>query len=67
LIHQPEATADALERYLARHPELDPGRSGARTFLTTGEPGVQNGHVAAFWGAPVMFESADLPAERARA
>ena len=58
LIHQPEATADALERYLARHPELDPGSSGARTFLTTGEPGEQNGHVAAFWGDKVVFEAA---------
>jgi glutamate racemase len=67
LIHQPQATADALERYLAAHPELDGGHDGRRTFLTTGEPGVQNGHVAAFWGAPVVFESADASPERARA
>ena len=26
LIHQPEATADAIERYLARHPEYAAGR-----------------------------------------
>ena len=58
LIHQPRATADALERYLAGHTEYDPGRSGERRFLTTGEPGPQNGMVEAFWGGPVVFESA---------
>ena len=50
LIHQPEATADAVARYLARHPEYDPGRAGARRFLTTGRPGAQNGLVERFWG-----------------
>jgi glutamate racemase len=58
LIHQPAATADALERYLAGHPEYDPGVSAERGFLTTGEPGPQNGIVSAFWGAPVVFEAA---------
>ncbi|WP_269714600.1 glutamate racemase [Caulobacter sp. NIBR2454] len=58
LIHQPGATADALERYLARHPELDPGTGGGRRFLTTGKPGPQNGLVETFWGGPVSFEAA---------
>lgn len=58
LIHQPAATADALERYFAAHPEYDIGRSGERRFLTTGAPGAQNGIVSAFWGAPVVFEGA---------
>jgi len=58
LIHQPGATADALERYLKTHPEYDPGSSGQRRFLTTGEPGPQNGIVSAFWGETVVFESA---------
>ena len=58
LIHQPVATADALERYLAAHPEYDPGHTGERRFLTTGAPGPQNGIVEAFWGAPVRFEGA---------
>jgi glutamate racemase len=58
LIHQPRATADSLERYLAAHPEYDPGRSGERRFLTTGAPGLQNGIVEAFWGAPLRFEAA---------
>lgn len=58
LIHQPQATADALERYLAAHPEYDPGSSGERRFLTTGEPGPQNGIVSAFWGDIVVFEAA---------
>jgi len=58
LIHQPGATADAIERYLERHPEYDPGSSGLRRFLTTGRPGQQNGLVEAFWGEPLHFEAA---------
>ena len=58
LIHQPGATADAIERYLERHKEYDPGSSGLRRFLTTGQPGQQNGLVEAFWGGPLHFEAA---------
>jgi glutamate racemase len=58
LIHQPAATADAIERYLVRHPEFDPGRVGQRRFLTTGRAGPQNGLVSRFWGAPLSFEAA---------
>jgi glutamate racemase len=58
LIHQPQATADALERYLERHPELTAGSSGLRRFLTTGRAGEQNGLVAEFWGGPLRFETA---------
>ena len=58
VIHQPAAVADSLERYLQRHPEYDPGASGARTFLTTGRAGSQNALVEAFWGGPLRFEAA---------
>lgn len=58
LIHQPDATADALARYLERHPEFDPGQGGARRFLTTGRPGAQHSLVETFWGAPLTFEAA---------
>jgi len=58
LIHQPAATADAVARYLERHPEFDPGHSGLRRFITTGAPGEQNDIVEAFWGSPVHFEAA---------
>jgi glutamate racemase len=58
LIHQPDATADALARYLERHPELDCGESGGRRFLTTGKPGAQHSLVETFWGAPLTFEAA---------
>jgi glutamate racemase len=58
LIHQPDATADALARYLERHTELNPGAGGTRRFLTTGKGGPQNGLVATFWGAPLEFEAA---------
>jgi len=58
LIHQPEATADSLARYFARHPEYEIGRSGLRRFLTTGQAGPQNQLVASFWGEPLVFEEA---------
>ena len=58
LIHQPDATASAIERYLARHPEYAAGDTGARLYLTTGRPGLQNGLVGRFWGAPLPFEAA---------
>ncbi len=58
VIHQPASTADSLERYLERHPEYDPGTGGGRVFLTTGQPGPQNGLVQSFWGGPLVFEKA---------
>ena len=58
LIHQPAATAEALTRYLERHPEYAPGQGGARRFLTTGKPGAQSSLVEAFWGGPLSFERA---------
>ncbi len=57
LIHQPSAVADALERYLALHPEYDPGAGGSRRFLTTGPAADQNALVATFWGSPLRFEA----------
>lgn len=58
IIHQPEATADAIERYLERHPEYEAGTGGKRSFLTTGQPGPQHGLVEAFWAGPLSFEAA---------
>jgi len=58
LIHQPQSTADALARYLERHPEFDPGAGGGRTFLTSGKPGAQHSLVETFWGAPLTFSAA---------
>jgi len=58
LIHQPDATADALARYLERHPEFDPGSRGERRFLTTGRPGSQSLLVETFWGQALSFELA---------
>ena len=58
LIHQPDATAAAIALYLQNHPEYDPGSNGLRRFLTTGTPGLQNGLVEQFWGAPLMFAAA---------
>ena len=58
LIHQPDATADALARYFERHPEFDPGHGAVRRFLTTGQPGAQHSLVETFWGGPLTFEQA---------
>ena len=52
------ATADALARYLDRHPEFEPGKTGQRRFLTTGKPGAQHSLVETFWGGPLSFEPA---------
>lgn len=58
LIHQPSAVAEAMGRYIARHPEYNLGTQGRRTFLTTGQPGPQTDLVARFWGSPLTFEAA---------
>ena len=58
LIHQPQATADALVDYLAKHPQYDIGSSGRRIFLTTGKPGAQHTLAQTFWGGPLTFEQA---------
>ena len=58
LIHQPDATADALEGYLAKHAEYRPGEGGTRRFVTTGKPGAQHMLVETFWGGPLSFERA---------
>jgi len=58
IIRQPVSTARSLGRYLERHPEYDAGSNGGRRFLTTGRPGLQNGLVERFWGAPLHFEPA---------
>jgi len=58
LIHQPGATADALQGYLAKHPEYRAGVGGSRRFLTTGKPGAQSSLVETFWGGPLSFEKA---------
>jgi glutamate racemase len=58
LIHQPAATAEAVQRYLQRRPEYRAGDAGLRRFLTTGRPGRQNGLAERFWGSPLTFEPA---------
>jgi glutamate racemase len=58
LIHQPAATADALEAYFAKHPEYRMGTGGLRRFLTTGTPGAQHTLIETFWGGPLSFEAA---------
>lgn len=58
LIHQPDATADAVLAYLQRHPEYVIGSGAGRRFLTTGPAGAQNDLAESFWGEPIAFESA---------
>ena len=57
LIHQPDATAQALSDYLEKHPEYLAGQSGDRQFLTTGKPGTQHTLIETFWGAPLSFDA----------
>lgn len=58
IIHQPQAVADALDRYFAHHPEYGLGETGRRDFLTTGQPGPQSDRVSQFWGEPLSFAAA---------
>jgi glutamate racemase len=58
LIHQPDATAGAVGRYLDRHPEYVAGDRGRRCLLTTGRAGPQNGLAARFWGEELAFDAA---------
>lgn len=58
LIHQPDATAEALDAYLAKHPQYRAGEGGGRRFLTTGKAGAQHSLVETFWGGPLSFERA---------
>jgi glutamate racemase len=55
MIHQPEATAAALQNYLERHPEYDTSHSGQRKFLSTGFSPEALGIIEKFWGDAVPF------------
>jgi glutamate racemase len=56
LIHQPDATAGALIRYLEAHPEYYRGPAGMRRFITTGAS-LQSALALAFWGESLGFET----------
>ena len=58
VIGQPDAVADALDRYFARHPEYALGDQGRLRVLTTGSPGGQSERIERFWGEPLTFEKA---------
>ena len=58
VIHQPEATAHALEFYLGRHPEYDGGKAGRRIFLSTGFSADALPLIERFWGGKVPFQQA---------
>jgi glutamate racemase len=55
IIHQPHATARALESYLNRHPEYDAGTAGRRTFLSTGFSAEALPLIEKFWGEKLVF------------
>ena len=58
MIHQPEATARALEDYLERHPEYDASHAGERKFLSTGFSPEALALIEKFWGDHVPFRQA---------
>lgn len=59
MIHQPQATARALEVYLERHPEYDRARRGRRKFLSTGFSEDALPLIERFWGTKVPFAQTD--------
>jgi glutamate racemase len=58
MIHQPEATARALQSYLDRHPEYDGSHGARRKFLSTGYSAEALPLIEEFWGGKVPFEQA---------
>jgi glutamate racemase len=55
IIHQPQATAQALKFYLDRHPEYDVGNAGRRVFLSTGFSNEALPLIEKFWGDKLPF------------
>jgi glutamate racemase len=55
IIDQPQATARALQSYLSRHPEYDPGNAGRRIFLSTGFSAEALPLIERFWGEKLVF------------
>ncbi|HWB95553.1 MAG TPA: aspartate/glutamate racemase family protein [Bryobacteraceae bacterium] len=58
LIHQPQATARALQAYLQRHPGYDAGNGGQRIFLSTGFSAEALPLIERFWGERIDFQAA---------
>lgn len=60
LLDQPTIVADSLAEYLSRHDRFaaTPEESGARRFLTTGDPAKVSAFASRFFGAEVSFERA---------
>jgi len=58
IIHQPQATSQALKSYLNRHPEYDAGNAGRRIFLSTGFSAEALPLIERFWGEELDFRQA---------
>ncbi len=54
LLSQPQVVAEALQGYLARHPDLSSG-PGETRYLTTGRPALVSQLATRFLGGPVRF------------
>ena len=55
MVNQPDAVAQALQAYLARHPEYDASNGGTRRFLSTGFSADAIPLVERFWGGKLPF------------
>ncbi len=58
IIHQPEATAEALKDYLVTHPEYSSTDGGKRLFLSTGFSAEALPLIEKFWGEKINFQNA---------
>ena len=60
LLDQPTVVADSLGEYLTRHDRFAaaPEETGARRFLTTGDPAKVSAFASRFFGAPISFDAA---------
>lgn len=58
IIHQPEATANALRNYLIKHPEYNIGKHGRHVFMSTGYSADALPLIEKFWGGKLEFRQA---------
>ncbi|NIA71538.1 glutamate racemase [Pelagibius litoralis] len=59
LLDQPTIVADSLADYLTRHPRfaVESGQTGARRFLTSGDPARVAAFASRFFGSEVTFQA----------
>jgi glutamate racemase len=55
ILSQGEIVANSLVDYLERHPEIEQqlGKTGSKSFYTSGDPSAFDAHASIFFGEPL--------------